>query len=496
MEPSKVQEIKNFLQNKQYPEGCSNGELHYICRRKKDKSQHLAKVVLLPKEAHNIFMEFHAGPLGGHCGVERTHNAIILRFYWPGMEQDIRKWIAQCPQCQTRRKSIKEKKAYNPITVTEPLELLGMDLIGKLTPTENGHQYICVMVDYFTKWSLTKMVGENPSSWDIHLSATVFALRTKKQITTKFSPYYLMFGREARYPCEVPKDYEICHGKVEAMVATEQLSEGLSDRRETMEAVKKNILNSQDKVRKRKMERGQEDNFVVGDKVLVRNVRQENRKGGTMDPDMLGPFTVVNIHDKIVDVVSKKGKKKMKFNTDHLIKYVEPEPHIPKKWISSNTPSSPPSSPHPPPASPPPLPASPCPPPASPPPLPASPPPASPPPPTSPPPASSSLPRFPPTASFSSSNEGLSAPNSTSASTQNSCSPDTFHASTYSAEHVINDIWQGKKQQVLWSKIGAYKLFTNNMMDLAPGKQLESEMTFLNCAIVVEIGTKTKLTNG
>ncbi|RXN10423.1 gag-pol fusion [Labeo rohita] len=288
MEPSKVQEIKNFLQNNQCPDSCSSkeryyikrrcenftlkdGELHYICRRKKDKSQHLAKVVLLPKEAHNIFMEFHAGPLGGHCGVERTHNAIILRFYWPGMEQDIHKWIAQCPQCQTRRKSIKEKKAYNPITVTEPLELLGMDLIGKLTPTENGHQYICVMVDYFTKWSLTKMVGENPSSWDIHLSATVFALRTKKQITTKFSPYYLMFGREARYPCEVPKDYEICHGKVEAMVATEQLSEGLSDRRETMEAVKKNILNSQDKVRKRKMERGQEDNFVVGDKMTFLN---------------------------------------------------------------------------------------------------------------------------------------------------------------------------------------------------------------------------------
>lgn len=41
-----------------------DGELHYICRRKKDKSQHLAKVVLSPEEVHSIFMEFHAGPLG------------------------------------------------------------------------------------------------------------------------------------------------------------------------------------------------------------------------------------------------------------------------------------------------------------------------------------------------------------------------------------------------------------------------------------------------
>ncbi|KAF4109768.1 hypothetical protein G5714_009020 [Onychostoma macrolepis] len=263
------------------------------------------------------------------------------------------------------------------------------------------------------------------------------------------------------------------------MVATEQLSEGLTDRRETMEAVKLNISKSQDKVRKRKMERGQEDNFVVGDKVLVRNVRQENRKGGKMDPDMLGPFTVVKIEEKIVDVVSKKGKKTMTFNTDHLIKYVEPEPHIPKKWIPSNSASlPPPASPRPPP-------------------------PASP----RPPPPASPRPPLPPPASLPSSTKGLSAPNGTStnpclkvlssprhtathsvdgsnAQTQvnpsgpstHSCSPDTFHASANSEENVINDIWEGKKQQVLWSKMGPYKLFTNNMMDLAPGKQLESEL--------------------
>ncbi|RXN15612.1 myosin-1 isoform X3 [Labeo rohita] len=74
--------------------------------------------------------------------------------------------------------------------------------------------------------SLTKMVGEKPSSWDQHLKATLFALRTKNQITTKYSPYYLMFGREARYPSAVPSDYEVSHEKVEAMVEKEVLSDG------------------------------------------------------------------------------------------------------------------------------------------------------------------------------------------------------------------------------------------------------------------------------
>ena len=57
--------------------------------------------------------------------------------------------------------------------------------------------------------SLNKLVAGEPKRWDQLLQGTMFALRTKPQLTTKFSPYYLMFGREARYPSEVPKEYEV-----------------------------------------------------------------------------------------------------------------------------------------------------------------------------------------------------------------------------------------------------------------------------------------------
>ncbi|KAK5910856.1 hypothetical protein CgunFtcFv8_005082 [Champsocephalus gunnari] len=52
------------------------------------------------------------------------------------MEQDIRKWILQCPQCLSKRATVKEKTECSPIEVTEPLELVGMDLVGKLTEYE------------------------------------------------------------------------------------------------------------------------------------------------------------------------------------------------------------------------------------------------------------------------------------------------------------------------------------------------------------------------
>lgn len=52
-------------------------------------------------------------------------------------------------------------------------------------------------------------MSDEPKNWDKFLQSTMFGLRTKKQLTTKYSPYYLMFGREARYPSEIPKAYKV-----------------------------------------------------------------------------------------------------------------------------------------------------------------------------------------------------------------------------------------------------------------------------------------------
>ena len=57
--------------------------------------------------------------------------------------------------------------------------------------------------------ALSKLVKQRPGTWDEHLDAIMFGLRTKKPMTTKYSPYFLMFGREARYPSEVPQHYMV-----------------------------------------------------------------------------------------------------------------------------------------------------------------------------------------------------------------------------------------------------------------------------------------------
>ena len=46
-------------------------------------------------------------------------------------------------------------------------------------------------------------VKENQDDWDEFLPNLVFAYNSARHATTKFSPFYLMFGREPKIPCDL-----------------------------------------------------------------------------------------------------------------------------------------------------------------------------------------------------------------------------------------------------------------------------------------------------
>ncbi|KAI7790211.1 putative gypsy retrotransposon integrase-like protein 1-like [Triplophysa rosa] len=128
----------------------------------------------------------------------------------------------------------------------------------------------------------------------------MFGLRTKKQLTTKFSPFYLMFGTEARYPCEVPEDYKVDQLKIEEVVEEEVVSEGIERQDTIFNLVQKNIANVQKKYKSPKTPKP--GKFKIGNKVLRLNTRSQQRKGGKLEPNWLGPYTIVAIHGKSADL--------------------------------------------------------------------------------------------------------------------------------------------------------------------------------------------------
>ena len=123
-----------------------------LCRQYKESSTgaiHVQFVIpqslkdTIVKEAHGL----------GHLGIKKTLNIIKTRFYWPGYEADVDRWIKQCNECQRRNQPQRALPApLETIQATYPFEKISWDIMGPLPSTPRGHQYMLLVTDLFTKW--------------------------------------------------------------------------------------------------------------------------------------------------------------------------------------------------------------------------------------------------------------------------------------------------------------------------------------------------------
>ncbi|MBN3289911.1 POL2 protein, partial [Polypterus senegalus] len=112
------------------------------------------KLLLIPRTFRREICELaHAHLLGAHLGAEKTLERIKLRFYWPGINEEVRRFCQSCPECQTRQIPRRDRAPLVPIPLVDiPFERIGVDLVGPLEPSTRGHKYILVMVDYATRY--------------------------------------------------------------------------------------------------------------------------------------------------------------------------------------------------------------------------------------------------------------------------------------------------------------------------------------------------------
>jgi hypothetical protein len=95
----------------------------------------------------------HDAEFSGHQGVDRTLNNLSRHYWWPGLRQHVRKYVAECDSCQ-RNKASNQAQAglLQPLPIPEaPWRTITMDLITDLPETELGHDSVVVFVDKLTK---------------------------------------------------------------------------------------------------------------------------------------------------------------------------------------------------------------------------------------------------------------------------------------------------------------------------------------------------------
>ena len=90
----------------------------------------------------------------GHLGVTKTLNKVRQNYFWPGLQSDVRSYVAECDLCARRKTQLKTKRGpMQTMQVGYPMERIATDILGEFPVTDKGNRYILVVSDYFTKWT-------------------------------------------------------------------------------------------------------------------------------------------------------------------------------------------------------------------------------------------------------------------------------------------------------------------------------------------------------
>jgi Integrase zinc binding domain/Integrase core domain len=101
----------------------------------------------------------------GHFGVVQTQSLVKERFYWPGMNEEVRLYIAHCPGCQLRNIQLTKPVELAPVALHGAFYMVGMDLTGPFSITKEGRSgYIITAIDYLTKWVEARVISRKDAS--------------------------------------------------------------------------------------------------------------------------------------------------------------------------------------------------------------------------------------------------------------------------------------------------------------------------------------------
>ena len=112
------------------------------------------QVLVHMTERRTILSCYHDNRTSAHLGLGETLAKIRQEYYWPGLQKDVKLYVAGCSFCSQKKPSNKKKR--DPMQIVEtgfPMERIDMDILCELPETSGGNKHILVISDYYTKWT-------------------------------------------------------------------------------------------------------------------------------------------------------------------------------------------------------------------------------------------------------------------------------------------------------------------------------------------------------
>ena len=122
-----------------------NGLLYRIAGRFK-------QLVLPEKYKDPVLRKLHHEM--GHINSEKVLYHLRKRFYWPCMQQEVESYIKERCSCLMNKKpNIRFVEELGSVESSSPFELVSLDFLH-LEKSTGGYEYILVLVDHFTRFSV------------------------------------------------------------------------------------------------------------------------------------------------------------------------------------------------------------------------------------------------------------------------------------------------------------------------------------------------------
>ena len=119
--------------------------------------------LVLPKELRrSALSECHDDPTSAHLGIFKTLCRVRELYYWPGLKEDVVRYLRSCKTCAQVKSSSQAKSGLmgQGKNVSYPFQMLAIDFLGPLPRSRAGNQYILVVTDCFTKFVFLKALSK------------------------------------------------------------------------------------------------------------------------------------------------------------------------------------------------------------------------------------------------------------------------------------------------------------------------------------------------